>query len=110
MTFKFNIRVQEVDLSFIQAEESVYGTVQITKQAVITFANGRSWVMPLPLLEQLLLPTNPESQLFLEGLIERFAPPKPQAMPDFGPDLSGVDVTPKDNGGFSVKFNKDKKK
>ena len=108
--FEFNVKPQRVTLSFIEAESqmpSVYGTPQVQLQAVLTFENGRSWVLPLPLLLQLVEPTDAEAQMFLDGLQTRFAP-KLDPLP--GPLDQTIDITPKEDGGFKVRTREAPKK
>lgn len=102
--FKFNVKPQPATLSFIEAESpmpSIYGTPQMQLQALLTFDNGRSWVLPLPLLLQLVEPSDADAEMFLDGLRTRFNP-KPEPIAAQFPE--SIDFNPKDNGGFQIKM------
>jgi|SRR5215471_12024016 len=104
--FEFKVKAQRATLSFIEAEEpqSFGGPPRVQLQAVMTFDNGRSWVLPLPLLLQLVEPSDGDAEVFLDGLRKRFAPPKAVEQP-LMPDY---DITPKDDGGLSFRVKKPK--
>lgn len=83
--FLFKMKQQICQLSFIEAEAPAsFGPTAVTQQAVLTFNNGRAWVLPLALLSQLIEPANPEAEMFLDGLQARFSPKpiEPELMPD----------------------------
>lgn len=103
--FEFNVKPQKVTLSFIESEStapSIYGTPPTVLQAVMTFGNGRSWVLPLPFLLQLIEPSDAEAEIFLDGLRARFDP-KPEPLPMSPLHDTTMDVIPKEDGGFRIR-------
>lgn len=99
MKREFKLRDRLATLSYLEAEVSpgLYGPGPTIKQLVMTFENGRGYVLPFELVDALFEPTSEEAGLFLDGMRERFAPPKPEVE-----SVQGMRMRPSDDGGFDV--------
>jgi hypothetical protein len=106
MANSFVPKHQAFQVLYIENTDHQYGVPTTTRQTLLVMPNGRSWVMPIELIDALVIAADDESDAFLQGLKERFAP---QAPPSPTADFEGMRIKTTEDG-FEMKPIQGKKK